>query len=316
VTALARSVDARSGASSGYRLLERIGSGATGLVYRAEHVLLEHAVAIKMLRPELVRGPRRNEECARQFLAEASALCSIEHEHVVELLAFERTANGTPWLVMELLDGADLRATQARGSIGLRRSLEVVRQLCEALHAVHAVGLIHRDVKPGNTFISQRNGRDFVTLIDLGIARRADSTLAAPELAETSVLGTPPYIAPEQALGARIDHRLDLYAVGAMLFELVTSRPLFDHADVRSLLRDALLAEPPVPSTLARVPEVVRSDLDALILRCLAKNPNDRPQSAREVGRSVAELGARLEDHGAGLALTRRGPRLALSTKS
>jgi serine/threonine protein kinase len=300
VNALARSLEARCRALGGYRLLERIGSGATGHVYRAEHVRLEHTVAIKILRPELARVPAQNEECVRQFLAEASALRAIEHEHVVDLLDFERTATGTPWLVMELLEGADLGETQALGSIGLRRALEIVRQLCEALHAVHAVGLVHRDVKPGNTFISQRNGTDFVTLIDLGIARRADSSWTAPQPAETSVLGTPPYIAPEQALGGRIDHRLDLYAVGAVLFELVTNRSLFERADVRSQLHDALYAQPSVPSSLARVPEVVRRDLDALILRCLAKSPNDRPQSARELGRSAAQLGARLEDRARG----------------
>jgi len=298
----------RSPLLGAYRLINCIGSGAMGHVYRAKHVLLGRMVAIKVLRPELAS----DEACANRFLAEARAVSSIDHEHVIDVIDFAREANGAPWFVMELLDGVDLRAAQINGPIALRRSLEVVRQLCDALHAVHAAGFVHCDVKPSNTFISQRDGKDVVKLIDFGIARSiaaaSDTASADEELAKTGVVGTPPYMAPEQLAVGSIDHRVDLYAVGAVLFQLVTGSAPFHRDDVRVLVSDMILAAPPVPSSLIDIPEVIRNDLDALILRCLAKDPDARPQSARELAASVAELATRLSS-------SKQAPRAAHATR-
>lgn len=280
-----------SGQIGAYRLLERIGTGAMGRVYRAQHTLLGRMVAIKVLRPELAT----DDAFVTRFFAEARAVNLIDHAHVIDVTDFARDANGTPWFVMELLDGADLGVLQNQEPLGLPRVFEIVRQLCEALNAVHAAGIVHRDVKPENTFISQHEGKDFVKLLDFGVARLPDPTSADPLTALEGMVGTPPYMAPEQVSAGEIDHRVDLYAVGVVLFELITGRTPFKRDDIRVLLGDVVFAVPPVPSELTKVPEVIREDLDALILKCLSKDRNERPNSAQEIAAAVVELSKRLE---------------------
>jgi serine/threonine protein kinase len=280
-----------SGHIGGYRLVERIGEGAMGHVYRAQHVLLERFVAIKMLLPELATDAA----ATARFFAEARLLNRIEHPHVIDVTDFARDANGTPWFVMELLEGSDLADLLEHGPIGLRRSLEIVRQLCEALAAVHAAGIVHRDVKPQNTFVSTRDGKDFAKLIDFGVARLPDPAHADPIVAKEGIVGTLPYMAPEQVLAGRIDFRSDLYALGGVLFELVAGRTPFQRDDMHVLMDDVLNAAPPVPSELVYVPAAIRRDLDGLIASCLAKEPAKRPQSARAIADALADLTRRLD---------------------
>ena len=281
-----------SGHIGGYRLVELVGEGAMGRVYRAQHVLLERFVAIKMLLPALAA----NGAATARFFAEARLLNRIEHPHVIDVTDFACDANGIPWFVMELLEGSDLADLQEHGPIELRRALEIVRQLCEALTAVHAFGIVHRDVKPQNTFVCKRDGKDYVKLIDFGVARLPDATHAdPPSLVKEGMVGSLSYMAPEQVLEGPIDFRIDLYAVGGVLFDLVAGRPPFQREDMRAMLDEVLHAAPPVPSQLAYVPEAIRSDLDGLISSCLAKDPANRPLSARAIANALADLALRLD---------------------
>jgi serine/threonine protein kinase len=274
-----------------YRLVERIGEGAMGYVYRAEHTLIGRVVAIKMLRGELTS----NDGCVRRFLAEARAVNLIKHPHIIDVTDFASTPEGRPWFVMELLEGSDLLQAAAHEPLSLPRTLEIVRQLCEALAAVHAGGIVHRDVKPENIFLRQRDGQDFITLLDFGIARLPDPVSADP--LQEGLMGTSYYMAPEQASVNPIDHRADLYAVGSVLFELVAGvgRTPFRAEHLQEQLLQVMMAPPPRLSDRAFVPDVVRRDLDLLLERLLAKDPSKRPSSASEVAGELTRIAKKLD---------------------
>ena len=274
-----------------YRLIERIGSGAMGHVYRAEHTLLGRVVAIKMLRAELTC----DEACVHRFLAEARAVNLIKHAHIIDVTDFACTESGQPWFVMEMLEGSDLSLAASQEALSLARTLEIVRQLCDALVSVHTAGVIHRDVKPENIFLAQREGKDFVTLLDFGIARLPDPT--SPDPMQEGLMGTPHYMAPEQVSASPIDHRADLYAVGSTLFELIAGvgRTPFRAATLQKQLMDVMMTPAPRLSDRAKVPANVREDLDRLVARCLAKQPEDRPASAREIADEIEAIVLKLE---------------------
>jgi serine/threonine protein kinase len=274
-----------------YRLIERIGSGAMGHVYRAEHTLLGRVVAIKMLRAELTC----DEACVHRFLAEARAVNMIKHAHIIDVTDFACTESGQPWFVMEMLEGSDLSLAASQEPLSLKRTLEIGQQVCDALASVHAAGVVHRDVKPENLFLAQREGKDFVTLLDFGIARLPDPT--SPDPMQEGLMGTPHYMAPEQVSASPIDHRADLYAVGSTLFELIAgvgSTP-FRAATLQKQLMDVMMTPAPRLSDRASVPPIVREDLDRLLARCLAKQPDDRPSSAREIADELAAIALKLE---------------------
>jgi len=274
-----------------YRLIERIGSGAMGHVYRAEHTLLGRVVAIKMLRAELTC----DEACVHRFLAEARAVNLIKHAHIIDVTDFACTESGQPWFVMEMLEGSDLSLAASLEPFALKRTLEIGRQLCEALVSVHTAGIVHRDVKPENIFLAQREGKDFVTLLDFGIARLPDPT--SPDPMQEGLMGTPHYMAPEQVSASPIDHRADLYAVGSSLFELIAGvgRTPFRGATLQKQLMDVMMTPAPRLSDRAMVPAIVREDLDRLVARCLAKRPEDRPSSAREIADELEAIALKLE---------------------
>jgi serine/threonine protein kinase len=273
-----------------YRLIERIGEGAMGHVYRAEHTLIGRTVGIKMLRAELTG----DEACVRRFLAEARAVNLIKHPHVIDVTDYASTPEGQPWFVMELLEGSDLSLAASHEPLSLRRTVEIVRQLCEALAAVHAAGIVHRDVKPANIFLRQRDGEDFVTLLDFGIARLPDPVNADP--LQEGLMGTSYYMAPEQASASPIDHRADLYAVGSTLFELVAGigRTPFRAEHLQQQLLHVMTTPAPCLSDRAHVPVTVRKALDLLVRRLLAKEPSQRPSSASEVADELARIAKKL----------------------
>jgi serine/threonine-protein kinase len=273
-----------------YRLLERIGEGAMGHVYRAEHTLLGRVVAIKMLRAELTC----DDACVRRFLAEAQAVNLIKHPHIIDVTDFSSTPEGQPWFVMEMLEGSDLLVAASDKPLSLQRTLEIVRQLCDALAAVHAAGIVHRDVKPENIFLQQRDGNDFVTLLDFGIARLPDPVNADP--LQEGLMGTSYYMAPEQASAGPIDHRADLYAVGSTLFELVAGvgRTPFRSKHLERQLLHVMMTPAPRLSDRANVPAIVRQDLDRLVDRLLIKDPNERLSSASEVADELARIAKKL----------------------
>ena len=267
-----------------YRIVGELGRGGMGMVYRAEHLLLRRPAAIKVLRPEL--GSCAN--ARTRFWAEACAMAAIRHPGIVEVYDYGYTESGHAFIAMELLEGQTLGARLAeRGRLGLFETMVLARRIAAPLAAAHERGIVHRDLKPDNVFLVRDHDGgavDQVKLLDFGVAKlegAAASTLPAVEL----ILGTPPYMSPEQCRGSSdCDHRTDLYALGCILFELLTGRPPYGSG----LTSDELVAaqrQLPVPDVgryVALPPEIAR-----LITRLLAKRVEDRPRNALEV---VAEV--------------------------
>jgi WD40 repeat protein/serine/threonine protein kinase len=261
-----------------YRVLRILGTGGMGLVLLAEDPHLLRHVAIKMMRPGLPGGA----DARRRFLREARACAALTHDHIVTIhhVGEER---GAPFLVMPLLEGETLgQRLQREGRLPLAEILRIGREVAEGLAAAHAHGLIHRDVKPGNIWLEGERGR--VKLLDFGLARvQTDDSHLTPE---GGVLGTPAYMAPEQdAAGA--DHRVDLFSLGCILYHMATGIIPFHRPTVPQTLVAVQTADPPAPHT---VDPQVPAELSALVMRLLAKKPDDRPASARAVAEALAHL--------------------------
>jgi tRNA A-37 threonylcarbamoyl transferase component Bud32 len=265
-----------------YRLVHRIGAGGMGTVYRAQHLLLRRDVALKLLAPELTRDPVMRE----RFLREAQATHMLRHPNIVEV--YDVAVDGSRvFLVMELLEGDCLASWVGGGPMDVQLALRVVRPVVAALARAHAHGVVHRDIKPENIFVARRAAAPpedmVVKVLDFGIAHlRHEARLTAPG----EVFGTPEYLAPELARGEACQPASDLYAVGVMLFELVTGSLPFDGdlAHIVAQHRDA-----PPPSARARNPAVPAA-LDALIVRLMDKDPAARPECAAVLGRLLDGL--------------------------
>jgi serine/threonine-protein kinase len=262
-----------------YRLLERVGEGGMGAVYRGEHVTLRKRVAVKFLHAELSRIP----DVVARFEREAVAAANLEHANVVAAHDFGKSAEGTFFLVMEFVDGGSLRALlDAEKQLPAPRAVHIARHIAAALGRAHGLGIVHRDLKPENVVLVDREGdRDFAKVIDFGIAKVSPGKLGeGPALTQAGmVFGTPDYMAPEQALGSKIDHRADLYAFGIMVFEMLVGRRPFDADDVMILLGKHMTAPPPNASELAS-PAPLPTSVDAVFARLLAKSPGDRFDTA------------------------------------
>ena len=261
-----------------------VGMGGMGIVYRAVHPLIGRKVAVKVLRPEYARDP----EQAARFLKEAQALSAVKHRGVIDIISFGRLPDERQYMVMEFLEGESLDAVLAReGQLSPSRALGLVDEILDALSAAHRAGVVHRDIKPANVFLlTQSNGTRVVKLVDFGLARQA--TLENLERAgERSSLmaGTPEYFSPEQAHGLAATPRSDLYAVGVMLFELLSGRLPFEERSVIPLLDAHMNRAPPRLSTLVGgLPD----SLEALVSALLAKSPEARPSSA-DVARTTVQ---------------------------
>jgi serine/threonine-protein kinase len=248
-----------------YELIGRLGEGGMGEVYLARHVRLGRQVAIKLLKRELAGLP----DVVRRFFQEARLVNEIDHPHIVQILDFVEEP-GRAYCVMELLEGHTLAELDAReGPLRLARVCRVMAQVCDALDAAHRRGVVHRDVKPENIFVTRgADGADFAKVLDFGIARDGAE---ASRTQHGLVLGTPRYMAPEQAAGRAVDARADLYAVGLMLFE--------------TLSHQSTAAVAPTPVTRTAAGEPVPAALGELVTSCLALDPTARPASAAEVAR-------------------------------
>ncbi|WP_373048658.1 serine/threonine-protein kinase [Vulgatibacter sp.] len=261
-----------------YRLVELIGEGGMGRVYLAEHTRLGRKVALKMLKPELASNP----QAVKRFFAEARAVNLLAHENVVEITDFfEGEAPEDPkFFIMELLRGQSLRQLlEHEGALPAVRAAHVGAQLASALGAVHGAGIVHRDLKPDNVFLTERGGvRDFVKLLDFGIARHLDPEpgISMARTAAGAVVGTPEYMAPEQASGSdTVDHRADVYALGVILYELATGvQPIKGKTFGETLVRQ-LTFTPPPPG--AGLPSGLPQPFESLVMACLAKAPAERP---------------------------------------
>jgi DNA-binding NtrC family response regulator len=264
-----------------YRLIERLGSGGMGEVWLAKHQLLARPAAVKIVR-EATIGPGEEAHAQRQrFAREAQATAELQSPHTVQLFDFGMTDTGSFYYVMERLRGMDLqRMVERHGPLPPERTVALLRQACRSLAEAHAIGLVHRDIKPANLFVCRLGSEyDFVKVLDFGVVSRPGSA-PIPALTVTGVvLGTPAFLAPELLAGqGSFDGRADLYALGCVAFWMLTARPPFEARDTMSLLLQHSRSTPPAPSTAASQP--IPSDLDALVLECLSKEPHDRPASA------------------------------------
>jgi serine/threonine-protein kinase len=278
-----------------YRLGERLGSGGMGDVFRAEHRLLARPAAIKLIRPELLgsgNGHDRDVAVAR-FRREAEAAALLRSPHTIELYDFGITDDGAFYYVMELLDGLSLEELVERhGPLPAERAVHLAIQACESLAEAHARGLIHRDVKPSNLFASRVGLMvDYVKVLDFGLVkaepsgRGSDPMLTAPNVAT----GTPAFMAPEVALGENeVDSRVDVYALGCVLYWLLTGRWVFEATSPLRLMHLHIQEPPEPPSRRTELP--IPPELDAIVLAALAKRPDDRPRDAGELRRRLAAL--------------------------
>jgi eukaryotic-like serine/threonine-protein kinase len=278
-----------------YRLVERLGQGGMGEVWRAKHRLLARAAAVKLIRSSLTPEGRIGaiEDARRRFEREAQVIARLRSPHTVTLFDFGVSTDGAFYYVMELLDGLDAETLVRRtGPVPPERAIHLLRQVCHSLSEAASCGLIHGDIKPANIFLCRYGeDHDFVKVLDFGIARataEAAETWAAVTW-EMSVRGTPAFMAPEQALGsADVDARADIYAIGCVAYWLLTGHQVFT-ADTPMALLFHHVHTPATPPS-ARTEAPIPSALDDLVLSCLAKDPAARPQTARELSRRLASL--------------------------
>jgi serine/threonine-protein kinase len=274
-----------------YELVKLLGEGSMGQVFLARHKALGRQVAIKVLRPEQYsRG-----DLIQRFFQEARTVNQINHEHIVEIFDFVQEPGpagpSAVYCVMELLSGESLTAVIEKGPVAVQRSLSIVRQLCDALYAAHKVGVVHRDVKPDNIFLIERAWqRDYVKVLDFGVAKLMHADPDAPLIStmDGAIIGTPMCMAPEQAAGQTVDWRADIYATGVIMYLLLSGRLPFDARNFAALAVQLITQPPPPLPNSTPAGEALPDALKAVVLKCLAKDPNDRPQSMKDLSDLLA----------------------------
>jgi hypothetical protein len=265
-----------------YVIESLIAAGGMGLVYRCRHSVLGKRLAIKIIRGDVAQMP----DGADRFLLEAKAASAIGHEHIVDIADFGALPDGSPYLVMEYLDGISLASLlRNEPELGIARIARIATQIAEGLGAAHAAGIVHRDLKPDNVFVLDRKGEDFVKILDFGVARMAHYTKKLTQAG--TIVGTPHYMSPEQALGLEVDHRGDIYALGVILYELCAGRVPFDGSHYVAVLNQHLHAAPPSFASLDP-PVGMPSALERIVGRCLAKSPGDRFETMAQVSAALA----------------------------
>ncbi len=259
-----------------YAIRQLIGEGGMGRVYLAEHVGIGRKVAVKILHPVYGRMP----ELVERFRREARAASRIGHPHIVDVTDSGTTDDDSAYFVMEYLEGVELGAVIEReGALEVARALRIATQICRALAAAHTAGIIHRDLKPENVFLTVRGGTsDFVKVLDFGIAKTTeaeearDRRLTSPGMA----MGTPEYMAPEQAAGRPADQRCDVYALGAILYEMLTGVPPYQGENFMEILTKKATLDPVDPTHLR---STIPTSIGQLVLQAMARRPDDRPRS-------------------------------------
>lgn len=272
-----------------YRILRWLGEGGMGVVYECIHVDLERHVALKILRPGISPDSRK----ARMFREEARAVSRAaakegrRAQNIVEVFDFGELPDGRMWFAMELLDGKSLAACLGEGPMDQGRLIGILRQVCKGLAAAHDADVIHRDVKPGNVMlVNEGRRKDFVKIVDFGVA----AMLSSPSDDQIQLEGTPIYMAPEQASWGKFDRRLDVYAVGAMAFHLLVGRPPFIGTTVFKILRRIRKDPAPKPSQVSPPEIQIHPALEAVILKCLEKKPEDRFDDMRELEAALCDV--------------------------
>ncbi|HEY6006502.1 MAG TPA: serine/threonine-protein kinase [Anaeromyxobacter sp.] len=270
-----------------YRVLSPLGEGGMGTVYLCEHAVLHRRLAVKVLRPDLASDP----ELVDRFRNEAVAASRIGQENVVDVLDFGTSEDGSLYYVMEALDGRSLGAViRQDGPFSVGRTLDLLEQICRALAAAHSSGVVHRDVKPDNVLLVRReDGSELAKVIDFGISHNRRQAGAAPITRSGAIIGTPEYMAPEQAAGDPVDRRTDVYAVGVLAFEMLTGElPIAAATPIATLVAHQTRTPDPPSRRRPSVP----AEVDALVLRALAKRPEDRFASMEALAAEVARVRA------------------------
>jgi serine/threonine-protein kinase len=279
-----------------YRVERVLGIGGMGVVGAAHHLQLDQTVALKFLLPDAFHNP----EAVARFAREARATAKIKSEHVARVMDVGTLANGTPYMVMEYLDGVDLAAwLRKRGPLPIEQAVEFVLQTCLALADAHVLGIVHRDLKPANLFCIRRSdGQLAIKVLDFGISKVTPAGESAQEMwvtATKAVLGSPLYMSPEQMESAKhVDAQTDIWALGVILFELVTGRAAFVGNSVVALAIKVATEPPPAIQTLlAKAP----SALDAIVFRCLKRNRGERYRNVAELAVDLLRLFRRARRH-------------------
>jgi serine/threonine-protein kinase len=278
-----------------YHLLDKLGQGGMGEVWRAEHRMLARGAAIKLIRPAVLGagGQEQAGEVLKRFEREARATAALRSPHTIEIYDYGIAADGTFHYVMELLEGFSLQTLVDRfGPVPPARAVSLLRQACHSLAEAHAAGLVHRDVKPANLFVCRLGlDVDFVKVLDFGLVKtRGVAAFGGESLTiEGAFTGTPGYMPPEVAVGADIDGRADIYALGCVAYWLLTGELVFEGRTAMQMVVDHVKTAPVPPSRRAR--QAIPADLERIVLRCLEKEPSARPASVAELSRELAGLG-------------------------
>lgn len=268
-----------------YRILEPLGEGGMAQVYTAEHLVLEHLVAIKFLRRELAIEP----EIAERFAREAKTIAQLNSEHVVKVLDVGYLDGAGPFMVMEHLDGEDLQTRLGRcGPLPLAEAIGYVIQAAAGLDQAHRKGIVHRDLKPENLFLARsQQGVEIIKLLDFGISKQTGNSLSRLTQPQVAI-GSPNYMAPEQLMGSEtIDARADVWSLGVVLYRLVTGALPFSGQSIAEVYARILHTEPAKPSDVC--PGLPRA-FDELVMRCLKKPSAERPPNVRALALALREI--------------------------
>ena len=284
---IGRTIDGR------YELLARLGEGGMGVVYQARQVSVDRLIAIKMLHPQLAQDPT----WAQRFNNEAKACSRLQHPNTIRLFDFGQTREGRLFMTMEFLDGLSLRQAIAAGApMAAVRVLKILIQCCASLTEAHGIGIVHRDIKPDNVFLLNLAGSpDFVKLLDFSVAKLLQDNEALRTRAGV-VFGTPQYMSPEQARGAPLDARSDLYSLGILAYEMLTGRPPFSDQNPMRVLQ--MHKEALVP----QLPQEIPQDMRTVVMRALEKTPDQRYQTATAMMQECQQAFASIGAQAAGMA--------------
>src|SRR5580704_8646374 len=269
------------------RIFSKLGEGGMGAVYRGEQLSLKRTVAVKVLRPEL----SANQQLQRRFEAEAQAIAMLQHPNIVQVFDFGQDSDGSLFIAMELIDGQSLRAVlAAEGPLHPVRAFHLGLQISASLVEAHSHNIVHRDLKPANVMLQHKGRqRDVARVLDFGIAKlRDDSRQSQATMTQAGhMLGTPQYMAPEQIRGDAIDGRTDIYALGCLIYEMVTARPPFEATTVIAMLSKHL-TENPIPPSQRRPDLGLPHGIDQVVLAAMAKEPSRRPATMEQYADMLA----------------------------